>query len=139
MLAMIAMTAMVQTNSQDLVGQVDSKRLKANVEKLASWHDRNTNNPTLTEAVEWIAGEYRKIPGMQVEIWKYPVKKGARIREDKDVVELIATLPGATDRRVLIGGHLDTINMSQTRTDPSTQWTLVSPGADDDASGACMA
>src|SRR5579862_468467 len=139
MLAILAYTAMLKTTPDDLVGQVDAKKLRANVEKLASWHDRNTNNPTLVEAAEWIAGEYRKIPGMQVEIWNYPIKKGQRIAADKEVPEVIAVLPGASDRRIVIGGHIDTINMSQTRTDPSTQWTLRSPGADDDASGACMA
>ncbi|MFI5385963.1 MAG: M28 family metallopeptidase [Fimbriimonadales bacterium] len=139
MLALFALTMTLQTSPQDLVGQVDAKRLRANVEKLASWHDRNTNNPTLDESAEWIADEYRKIPNMQVEIWRYPVRKGPRVKEDKEVAEVIATLSGATDRRILIGGHLDTINMSQTQADPSTQWTLPSPGADDDASGACMA
>ncbi len=139
MLALFAATAMLQNNVGDLAGQVEAKRLKATVEKLASWRDRNTNNPTLNEAAEWIASEYRKIPNLQVEIWKYPVKKGPRIKEDKDVVEVIATLPGATDRRIVIGGHFDTINMSKAREDPSSMWTLPSAGADDDASGASIA
>src|SRR3954465_13718993 len=112
MFALLAMTVALQPNIE-LAAEVDPKRLRATVEKLASWHDRNTNNPTLNEAAEWIASEYRKIPGMQVEIWKYPIKKGARVREDKDVVEVVATLPGATDRRIVIGGHFDTINMTE--------------------------
>jgi hypothetical protein len=137
MLAMLAMAATIQTSPEAMIGQIDSKRLRATVEKLASWHDRNTNNPTLTEAAEWIASEYRKIPGLQVEIWKYPVKKSARILADKEVVEVIATLPGTTNRRIIIGGHFDTINM--TERDLEKSLTLPSPGADDDASGTAMA
>ncbi|HTQ11386.1 MAG TPA: M28 family metallopeptidase [Fimbriimonadaceae bacterium] len=139
MLAMLALTMTLQMNPDDMIRQVDPKRLRANVEKLASWHDRNTNNPTVDEAADWMAAQYRAIPGLNVEVWHYPVKKGPRIKEDREVPEVIATLPGATDRRVIIGGHIDTINMSQAREDPSSQWTLPSPGADDDASGACMA
>ena len=91
MLAIVALTAMLQDAPQDLVGQVDAKRLRANVEKLATWHDRNTNNPTVDEAAEWMADQYRKIPGLQVEVWHYPVKKGQRIKEDRDAPEVIAT------------------------------------------------
>src|SRR4051812_41464998 len=101
MLALLAMTVALQNPIN--ISQVDPQRLRAHVEKLASWHDRNTNNPTLDEAAEYIASEYRKIPGLQVELWRYPIKKGPRVREDKDVVEVIATLPGETDRRILIG------------------------------------
>jgi hypothetical protein len=136
MLAMLAMAAAMQ-NPQSLIAQVDPQRLHAIVEKLSSWHDRNTNNPTLNEAAEWIASEYRKIPGLQVEIWKYPIKQGARVREDKDVVEVIATLPGATDRRIMIGGHFDSINMTERDLDKSL--ASPAPGADDDLSGVSMA
>src|ERR1044072_670827 len=137
MLAMLAMTAVVQNSLFDLQKQVDSKRLKATVEKLASWHDRNINNPTLTEPAEWIASEYRKIPGLEVELMRYPVKKGSRVLEDKEVVQVVATLKGATDRRIIVGGHFDTINM--TERDLAKSLLLASPGANDDASGTAMA
>jgi hypothetical protein len=136
MLALLAMTAL-QTTPEAMIAMVDAKKLRATVEKLASWHDRNTNNPTLNEAAAWIADEYRKIPGLQVEVWKYPIKKGPRVHEDKDVVEVIATLPGASDRRIIIGGHFDTINMTERELEKSLAG--VAPGADDDASGVAMA
>src|SRR5436309_1855935 len=88
---------------------VSKDHLKSTIEKLASWHDRNTSNPTLNEAANWIAGELRKIPGLQVEIMKYQVKAGSRIPADKEVVQVVATLPGTTDRRVIVGGHFDSI------------------------------
>jgi hypothetical protein len=120
-----------------LASQVDAKRLRATVEKLASWPNRNTNNDTLTEAAEWIAAQYRQIPNLEVEIMRYPVTKGGRIIADREVLQVIATLKGTdpelSANRVLVGGHFDTINM--TSADP----TLPSPGANDDASGTAAA
>lgn len=123
--------------SSNLFKEVQESRVRATVEKLASWPNRNTSNATHVDAANWLADEYRKIPGLQVEIFKYPINKGPRIREDGEAVEVIATLPGETERRVIIGGHFDTINMSE-RT-PESTWTLNSPGANDDASGTSVA
>lgn len=116
-----------------LMKEVDSRRLRATVERLASWPNRNTNNPTLTEAAEWIASEYRKVPGLQVEIMRYRIERGQRVPEAKEVVQVVATLPGQTTRRIVVGGHMDTINMKEGKVDSP------SPGANDDASGTALA
>jgi hypothetical protein len=137
---MLATAALLMVGTLDLnslVSQVDPRRMRATVEKLASWPNCNTNNSTLTEAAEWIAGEYRKIPGIEVEIMRYTVKKSARIAADKEVVQVIATLKGATDRRLIVGGHFDTINMVERSTEST--YTNPSPGANDDASGTSLA
>ncbi|MBI5708665.1 MAG: M20/M25/M40 family metallo-hydrolase [Armatimonadetes bacterium] len=137
MLAILALGALtMQEPSLDaMLKQVDPKRLRATVEKLASFNTRNTNTPELFQAAEWIAGEYKKIPGLQVELYKYQVKRGSRIPADKEVVEVVAVLPGRTNRRILVGGHFDTINMGQ-GADP---FTARSPGANDDGSGTALA
>lgn len=134
MFAMIA--AALLTNPADykpLIDQVDQKRMQATIEKLASWHDRNTSNQTLFEAADWIKGEFEKIPGLKVELFKYQIHKGQRIPADKEVVEVVATLPGKTDRRVIVGGHFDSINM-QTPDMVSGR----APGANDDGSGVAL-
>lgn len=118
---------------EQLMGEVSPDRLRAAVEKLASFHTRNTLSPTLNEAAEWLAGEYRKIPGVQVELWKYVAPRGRRIPEDKEVVQVIAVLPGKSDRRILVGGHLDSLNL---QVEPATG---RAPGANDDASGTALA
>ena len=137
MLLMIAMTAIAQGTivPEDLAKEIDQKRLRATVEKLASWNDRNTNNPTLTEAANWVAEQYRAIPGIEVELMKYKLPKMARVPEEKEVVQVVATLKGETDRRIIIGGHLDTINMA----DQVNGLKARAPGANDDASGVAMA
>jgi hypothetical protein len=119
--------------TDDLAGQVSPDRLRSTVEKLAAFHTRNTLSAGLTEACEWIAGEYRKIPGMQVEIMRYTIPKGRRVPEDKEVVQVVAVLPGEDDRRILVGGHIDSLNL---QVDAQTG---RAPGANDDASGTALA
>lgn len=137
MLPIIAMTVMTQgiILPEDLAKEVDAKRLRATVEKLASWNDRNTNNPSLTEAANWIADQYREIPGLQVELMKYKLPKMARVPEEKDVVQVLAVLPGETNKRIIVGGHFDTINM----VDKEKGLQARAPGANDDGSGTALA
>ncbi|MFN8220218.1 MAG: M28 family metallopeptidase [Fimbriimonadales bacterium] len=129
----IAFFAMQPPSISQLVSQVSPERLRATVEKLASYNTRNTLSPTLNEAAEWLAGEYRKIPGIQAEVMSYTLPKGRRVPEDKTVVQVVATLPGETDHRILIGGHMDSLNL---QVDPVTG---RAPGANDDSSGVAVA
>lgn len=119
-----------------MMRQVDPKRLRATIEKLTSWPNRNTNNPTLDEAAAWIAGELGKLPGVKVEIMRYEIKKGQRIAADKQVVQVVATLPGEDDQRVVVGGHFDTINMLER--DLAASLAAKAPGANDDGSGTAL-
>lgn len=130
MLAALIAAAMLQT---PLEASIDSNRMIADIRKLASFTTRNTNSPTLNEAAEWLAAQYRAIPGMQVELMKFKVEASARISEAKEVVQVVATLPGEDDRRIIIGGHLDSLNLS---VDAKTG---AAPGANDDASGTVVA
>jgi hypothetical protein len=113
---------------------VDPARLEATVEKLASFPTRHTLSPGLMAAAEWIAGEYRKIPGLQVELMRYTIPRGRRVPEDREVVQVVAVLPGKTDRRLLVGGHFDSLNLQA-----SDVASGRAPGANDDASGTALA
>jgi hypothetical protein len=118
----------------DLTRQIQPDRMREVVAHLSAMPNRNTNNATLTEAAQYIAEQYRKIPGLQVEIMKYTLPKGSRIPVEKGVVEVVATLPGETDRRVIVGGHFDSINMQE-----PANLDAVAPGANDDLSGMSQA
>ena len=114
--------------------KIDPAALRATVEKLASWQNRHTASKGLEEAAEWIAGEYRKIPGAKVEIMRYPIVKGPRVPEDKETVEVLCRLEPTADPLpglVIMGGHMDSINMLG-----PADVTLRAPGANDDGSGA---
>ena len=119
--------------NDDLLKQVETSRLRSTVESLVKFPNRNTNNATLNDAADVLESEYKKIPGLRVERFRYLAKKMARVPVDKEVVEIVATLPGEDDRKILIGGHFDTINM----TDRSLE--AITHGADDDASGTALA
>jgi hypothetical protein len=118
--------------SSSFFSQVSVDHLKATLKELATYSTRNTNTPECRRAAEWVADEFRKIPGLKVELMEYEIKKGRRIPEDRTVVQVVATLPGETDRKILVGGHLDTINLTG---DPMT---AVAPGVNDDASGVAL-
>lgn len=118
---------------KSMMAAIEPARLRATVEKLASFQTRNTLSATLPEAAEWLAGEYRKIPGMKVEVMTYAAPKGRRVPEDRQVVQVVATLPGADDRMVLVGGHMDSLNLQ------ADVMTGRAPGANDDASGTAAA
>jgi hypothetical protein len=139
-LCLIAMTILQPAQPQDLqsmLAKVDAVRMRADVERLASFHTRNTLSPTLNEAAEWLAGEYRKIPGVEAELMKYILPKSRRVPEDKEVVQVVARLKGAAPegerKTVIVGGHLDSLNL---QVDPVTG---RAPGANDDASGVILA
>jgi hypothetical protein len=128
--------ALVLANSLDLSpinpALVDTRRLHATVMKLSSFHDRNTSNLGLEEAAGWVITEFRKIPGLETELYQYHIDPDERVPQAKDVSEVIAVLPGETDRRVIIGAHLDSINLSE------PDWQGRAPGANDDASGVAL-
>lgn len=108
--------------------------MRAFIEHLAAFNTRNTNTPELEQAADWIAGRFREIPGLQVELFHYDIHAGPRVPKDKTVVEVVATLPGANDRRVIIGGHFDSINMTR----GADLYTARAPGANDDLSGVAL-
>ena len=118
----------------DLAREIRPDLMQEVVAHLSAMPNRNTNNPTLTEAAAYIADQYRKIPGLQVEIMKYTAPRGSRVPVEKQVVEVVATLPGETDRRIIVGGHFDSINMQE-----PTNLDAIAPGANDDLSGMSQA
>lgn len=125
---LIAMSIALSTLSD----QVSQEHLRATLTHLATYPTRNTNTPECRNAAEWVAEQFRAIPGLEVELMEYKVQKGRRIVEDKTVVQVVATLRGKTDRRILVGGHLDTINLAG---DPLT---AIAPGINDDGSGVAL-
>lgn len=140
MLTSMLAATLLATQSTD---QPDPKRLQATVEKLASFQTRNTLSGGLLEAANWVAGEFRKIPGMSVELMRYVAPANRRTPIASEVVQVLAALPsdaarepgGGLDwlrtagRIVGMGGHLDSLKLGG---DP---FTARAPGANDDASG----
>ena len=115
-----------------LTSEVSKDSLRQTLTHLSTYPTRNTNTPELEKAAEWVASEFKKIQGLRVELMRYDVKKGRRVVADKSVVQVVATLPGESDKKVIVGGHLDTINLTG---DPLT---AIAPGINDDGSGVAL-
>lgn len=114
--------------------EVSQSRMQATVEALAAFPTRNTMTPGHRDAAEWLADQYRLIPGLQVELMEYVLQPGKRVPEPTPAVQVVVTLPGTkSDRRILVGGHFDSLNLQ------GEPHEVRAPGANDDASGTAVA
>lgn len=129
LLATLAVESLETIDVQSFVKSVDEDRLFKTVDKLSSFHTRNSLSPGHKEACDWLAGEFAKIPGVKVEVTPYTMPAGRRVPKETAGFQVVATITGATDRVILMGGHIDSLNLDG---DPLT---VRAPGANDDASG----
>src|SRR5439155_17271513 len=111
----------VNPKIREIIDAVSEARIKAILEKLASFGTRNTmsnaDDPVrgVGAARNWILSEMQSYsPKLQVRFDKYRVKKqGQRIFKDVDLYNVIAVLPGTSmpETQVWISGHYDSLNL----------------------------
>ncbi|MGD8321501.1 MAG: M20/M25/M40 family metallo-hydrolase, partial [Gemmatimonadota bacterium] len=75
---------------------------------------------------------------LQVSLDCYDVEKQGRIMEPTQLCNVMAVLPGRTDRRVYISGHYDTVARQADGTFDWGKWDNTAPGANDDGSGTVL-
>src|SRR5579862_4589547 len=108
---------------EKIVSEVSEKNIAEILKKLESFGTRNIlstqDNPTrgVGAARKWIYEQFRSYsPKLEVSFDQYRLKKstapGSRIPNDVDLYNVVAVLPGTTNReeRVIISGHYDTVN-----------------------------
>ncbi|EDN04339.1 LAP2 [Histoplasma capsulatum] len=112
----------------------------AHVKKLASSLSKNRLQTFLTKFTSFHTRYYKSESGRQSAIWLFEqIEKiiqessatGARVEKFEHPwgqFSIIATIPGQTNKTVVVGAHQDSINLLM----PSI---LPAPGADDDGSG----
>jgi Zn-dependent M28 family amino/carboxypeptidase len=124
-----------------ILRDIDGGRMKADVARLAAFGTRHTLSDTVSEtrgigaARRWLEGELRRAGGgaLQVALESHVVHPdGKRVPHDVDVVDVVATLPGASPRRVYVVGHYDS------RCTDAMDAACDAPGANDDASGVAV-
>jgi Zn-dependent M28 family amino/carboxypeptidase len=139
---------------QRTIGEVSEANIAASMKKLESFGTRNPHMPGSEAARAWIVEQFKGYsPKLEVKLDKHPVKKGGRFARDLDVVNIVATLPGKSekDRHVIVGGHYDsmvTVRKKDTSegakpdaTVPDWETTAEqpsAPGVSDDASGTAV-
>lgn len=128
----------------EIVAAISAERMEQDIRKLVSFGTRHTLSDTLSTtrgigaARRWIYDEFQKISrecnGCLEVQYVSEVLKGSpqgRIREDLNVVNVVAILRGTTDpqRYVLLSGDIDS------RVSDVMNATSDAPGANDNATG----
>ncbi len=134
----------IDTRIYDIINNVSEERIKNDVAKLVNFGTRHTLSDTISEtkgigaARRWIKSEFDKISSdcnncLEVFYQNNLVKKGtnARIVKDVNVVNVVAIQRGTKfpNRFIIMSGDIDS------RISDPTNYTDLSPGANDNASG----
>ncbi|KAK8185605.1 hypothetical protein BC567DRAFT_239894 [Phyllosticta citribraziliensis] len=109
-----------------LLGELDKKQMRKHLEKFTSFHTRYYRSQYGAQSSAWLLGQVNQTladagalaHGASVRHFEHPWGQNS----------IIATIPGKTNKTVVIGAHQDSINLFL----PSI---LAAPGADDDGSG----
>ena len=139
---------------QKIVSEIQTERIAASMKKLESFGTRNIfssqDDPQrgVGAASRWIADEFKSYsPKLEVRFDPHDIKKAGRVVRDVQVVNVVAVLPGTTqkDRYVIVGGHYDSLNIVKKidektgkpgeQTDVEATIAADAPGVSDDASG----
>src|SRR5580704_16470909 len=138
---------------KQIVDQVSEERISAIMKRLGEFGTRYVGSEQDSEtrgigaAQRWIEAQFKSYsPKLQVSLDKFTVKKSQRLPKDVDLANIVAVLPGTTekDRYVVIGGHYDSIASKRGPGTPNTnddgprtaaELEPNAPGVADDASG----
>lgn len=133
-----------------IVAEVSAERIGAVMKRLEGFGTRNLfssqEDPKrgIGAAARWIRDEMASYsPRLQVRLDSHDVKKSGRVFRDGRLENLVAVLPGTTqkDRQVLITGHYDSLHIVRKkvgeleRMDQEATVAADAPGVSDDASG----
>jgi Peptidase family M28 len=135
-----------------LVDSVSEERLGRILERLATFETRHTlsatDSPTrgIGAARQFILEEMqRSSPRLQVSFDTYQIpKQGERITHDTELRNVMAILPGRSERRLYVSGHYDSVARLPSLGGTAAgrfDWTKTdnpAPGVDDDGSGTAL-
>ncbi len=133
-----------QRQIDQIVGQISPQRIEAIIAKLVGFKTRHTMSDTVSDtegigaARRWIKSELERCGAqaggrLQVAYDSHVTPVSARISTPTEIVNVVATLPGAQaaskDRIYVVSGHYDSRNTD------IMDFKGAAPGANDDASG----
>ncbi len=145
-----------------IVSEVSEQRIAETLKKLESFGTRylfssqDDPNRGIGASRKWIYEQFRSYnPRLEVSFDQYRLKKsiapGSRIPSDVDLYNVVAVLPGTTnkDQRIIISGHYDSVNNTRAPGSPAPEPggppapprdpNIDAPGVTDDGSGtACV-
>ena len=134
-----------------IVASVDESRVAATVKSLADFGTRQLYSDTTSAtrgigaAREWIRQQFVAAdPRLHVSFDTYQVAaQGGRLPRDVELRNVVAVLPGRSQRRIYVTGHYDSVARRTDGQGGTTgfDWTRAdndAPGANDDGSGTTV-
>lgn len=131
---------------QEILEEVSPDSMAAYLETLVSFETRHTLSVDLgpdrgvVPAREYILDAFQRFsPRLEASMDCYRIPAFGRIAEGVELCNVMAVLPGRSERRVYVSGHYDTVAR---RTDTGqfdwARWDNPAPGANDDGSGTVL-
>ena len=130
----------------EVVSSVSPERLHEYLEALTGFQTRHSLS--LSDRTDWGISPAREYilrtmqsfsDRLQVDFDCYQVEPQGRIAQEVELCNVVAVLPGRSNRRVYVSGHYDTVAR---RIDSGqfdwTRWDNPAPGANDDGSGTVL-
>jgi hypothetical protein len=135
-----------------LLAQVSEERIRAIDERLVAFKTRHTLSDSgsdygIAPARQWILDELKKSPQLQVSFDTYALPAQGRVTRPFELRNVVAVLPGRSERRIYVTAHYDTVNhvaegQLRLNIDPTTKISgdpnAPAPGANDDGSGVAL-
>ncbi len=109
---------------QKLIGSLTASNVLATVTQLATYKNRYYNSATGAASAQWLKGQWETLAQGRTDV---TVEAFAHAGWSQPSIILTVTGQTAPSEVVVLGAHLDSINISDT--------AGTAPGADDDASG----
>lgn len=136
----------IDSEVRAILDAVDPDRMRAYLEVLTGFDTRHTlsvgEGPDrgIEPARDWIAETFRGFSDrLRVELDCYEIPPQGRITEQVELCNVLAILPGRSERRVYVSGHYDTVaRREDTGTFDWSRWDNPAPGANDDGSGTVL-
>jgi len=137
----------VDARIAELLAEVSPDRMREYLEVLVGFEQRHTSSVLdgpgdtgIIPAREYILETFRGFsPLLQSELDCYDIRPVSRIRQEIELCNVMAVLPGTSPRRIYISGHYDTVaRRPDTGSFDYDRWENPSPGANDDGSGTVL-
>ncbi len=137
----------VDPRISELLAQVSPERMEEYLTVLTGFESRHTMsaaddtpNRGIRPAREYILEQFNSFsPRLVSELDCYLIPEQGRITGEVELCNVLAILPGRSERRIYVSGHYDTVaRREDTGQFDWDRWDNPSPGANDDGSGTVL-
>ncbi|HKK93854.1 MAG TPA: M20/M25/M40 family metallo-hydrolase [Longimicrobiales bacterium] len=132
----------------EILSEISPDRMEEYLTALVGFEQRHTmsvldgpgGDTGIIPAREYILETFRSFsPRLRAEFDCYDIRPVTRISQEIELCNVMAVLPGRSERRIYVSGHYDTVaRRADTGSFDWDRWDNPSPGANDDGSGTVL-